>query len=478
MFMEMMHQPRPASTRPTDAQGHSPHLAWGRSLRWLSMMALIFALAVPMIVLRLHPSLSDITRLALCLILSGATSVVLAAVAGWFAGLGRPESVGTRVGTLILMGVLVISVNVVLLARLLFASSRDMQLLLTFVAFGIAVALAVTSPIARRISYALGRLELGAGRIAAGEHTFRIAEDPASGAQELEHLASAINQMADGIQQASAQQQVAEAHRRQTITAVSHDLRTPVSAIQAMVEAIADGVVSDPATVRRYHETLRAEVDRLSTLLDELFELTRLESGAVELDCDRTCIGEIAVDAVEAARERAERTGIHLTAQIEDPLPDVCIDGGKIHRAMNVLLDNALRYTPPGGSIIVHVAPQPRAGQQPAVLVQVIDTGRGIAPQDLAHVFEPTYRAERSRARQITTLGATGVGSEVGLGLTLAAYVLRAHGGQIWVDSPLPPAARAFVALADEPSDPLVALVVPDGVPGTMVSFTLPAAGA
>ncbi|HEY7780593.1 MAG TPA: HAMP domain-containing sensor histidine kinase [Ktedonobacterales bacterium] len=459
---------RAIPARPDIPSWRALRLSWTGGLRWLSVSALVLALAVPMFVMRMHPTLSGMARLTLCMVLSGAASLLIAAVAGWFSGLGHTESVHTRFGTLILLSVLVISVNVVLLARLLFSSSHDVDLLLTFLAFGIAVALVVTSPIAGRIARALGRLELGAGRIAAGEYSFRIAEDSPRGTEELMRLARAINEMASGIQRASTRQGIAEAHRLRTITAVSHDLRTPVAAIQAMVDAIADGVVRDETTVRRYHEILRAEVCRLSTMLDDLFELTRLETGADDMNCDRTNIGDIVVDSVDEAQERAEWASVHLTYRVATALPDVSVDCAKIHRVLTSLVDNALRYTPPGGAILVSASARTPSDPHTDVLVEVIDTGEGISTSDLPRVFEPTYRAEPSRLRQAATLTAPTTGREVGLGLTIAAHVVEKHGGRIWAESPLPPAARALVALPGEPLD------TPSATPGTAVSFILP----
>lgn len=461
---------RPVLARPDLALWRALRLSWTGGLRWLSVSGLVLAIAVPMFVMRMHPTLPGMARLTLCMLLSGAASLLMAAVAGWFAGLGHAESIHARFGTLILLGVLVISVNVVLLARLLFSSSHDLDLLLTFLAFGIAVALVVTSPMAGRIARALGRLELGAGRIAAGEYSFRIAEDGARGAEDLRRLASAINEMANGIQRASTRQQIAEAHRLRTITAVSHDLRTPVAAIQAMVDAIADGVVRDEATVRRYHETLRAEVCRLGTMLDDLFELTRLETGADDMDCDRVNIGDIVVDTVDEAQERADRARVHLTYRVETALPDVSVDCAKMHRVFTSLLDNALRYTPPGGAILVSASARAPFDRHSDILVEVIDTGEGIPTPDLVRVFEPAYRAEPSRARQAATLATPATGREVGLGLTIAAHVIQKHGGRIWAESPLPPAARALIALPGEEVD------APGVTPGSIVSFTLPAA--
>ena len=456
---------------------HPVRLPWSGRLRWLSVTALAFALALPALVYRLHPSMSEVARLAFCMVLSGVISVVLAGVVRWFSGMTGSGSMQTRFGTLILLSALVIAANVVLLAHLLFTSSQDAQLLLIFVLFGIAVALAISLPLAGRITRAVGRLELDTGRIVSGEYSFRIAEDASSEAKELAHLASLINALADGMQHACAQRQVAEAHRQQTITAVSHDLRTPITSIQAIVEAIVDGIITDPATIHRYHQILRAEVRRLSALLDELFELTRLESGAFVLERERMFIEDVIVDAVEAGREYAEQAHIHVTYQVDGVLPPVAIDAGKIYRVLSDLLSNALRYTPPGGAILVRVSKQARADRKRDVLVQVIDTGEGIAEHDLAHVFEPTYRGEPSRKRRVASADAERTGCEAGLGLTIAAHLVKAHGGQIWAASPLPPEARALVALPGELSEPLGGTGVRPhaSTPGTVVSFTIPA---
>jgi signal transduction histidine kinase len=474
-----------ARTRREQAQASLPagrtHPArgrWSSRLCWFGVAAVVCALAVPMLAYRLHSSMAEVTGMALYMVLSGVVSVILAGVVCWLSGMARPGNMRAQLGTLIFLGALMIALNIALLAHLLFISSHDAQLLLLFATFGVVVALLLALPLAGRITRAVELLELGAGRIATGEHNFRIAEGALSGTKELAHLARLINALADDLQQACAQRQVAEAHREQTLTAVSHDLRTPITCIQAIVEAITDGIVADPASIQRYHQALRAEVRRFSALLDELFELTRLESGALALDRERMFIEDVIGDAVEASQDYAEQVHIHVTYQVDGVLPPVVIDAGKIYRVMSDLLTNALRYTSPGGAILVRVSKQARADQKQDVLVQVIDTGEGIAEHDLAHIFEPTYRGEPSRKRRATEADAERTGCEGGLGLTIAAHLVNAHGGQIWAASPLPIEARALVALPGElPEPPCGTGMRPHAAtPGTVVSFTIPAA--
>jgi signal transduction histidine kinase len=363
----------------------------------------------------------------------------------------------------------VISVNVVLLARLLFSSVLDVQLLLAFVAFGIAVALALSTPIAGRVSRAVARIERGAGRIASGEYAFRIVEGEAGAAKDLTHLTHLINQMAIGLEESFQGRQAAEAHHRRLVTAVSHDLRTPISSIHAMVEAIADGIVTDPATLDRYHRTLLTEVWHLTTLMEELFELTRLESGAFVLQREQAHVEYLITDALEAVRERAEQAHISLGCQFDDALPTLSMDASRISRVLDSLLQNAVRYTCLGGTIFVRASTLPSSDGNEDVLVQVIDTGAGIAEGDLPNIFEPTYRAESSRTRQRADAATASADPEAGLGLAIAARVVEAHGGHIWAVSPLPVEVRAQVDRAGRVAEARSAL------PGTMLSFTLPA---
>ena len=439
--------------------------------RWLTMLAALSALAVPAVIISLRPSPAEAARLGFCLAISALTSVALAVGAHWLTTRARMESVRVQLGAPIVLTALVISVNVVLLARLLFASRQDVQLLFVFVAFGIAVALLLSSPLTGRITRAVARIERGAGRIAAGEYAFRIAEEGSGAAKDLSHLTHLINEMAISLQDALDRRQAAEAHRSRVVTAVSHDLRTPVSSIQAMVEAITDGLVTDPATMDRYHQTLLTEVWHLTAVMEELFELTRLESGAFALQREHAHIEDLIEDALEATRERAERAHIYLNRQVDSGLPAIAVDVRRMYRVLEGLLQNAVRYTCPGGAIVVHAGVLPSSAGNEDVLVQVIDTGAGILAGDLPHIFEPTYRAETSRTRPCPSADTDGAREdpEAGLGLAIAARIVDAHGGRIWAVSPLPPHVRTQLALADGACAP------PRAFAGTMLSFTLPA---
>lgn len=458
-----------ASTRAKQAR-QGGRFVWQSELRWLTITALVLVGVIAVLIVRLHPSVSQAAHLLLNLLLSGIISVALAAIARWFMGRARLGHMQIQLALAIVLGVLVTAVNVVLLPDLMFSSGRDVELLLLCGTFGIAVALLVTVPLGGRIARPIVQLDQAARRIASGEYRIRIPEGELGDVQEVAQLARSINEMASGIQHANTRRQAAESHLRKTITAVSHDLRTPLCTIQLGLEAITDGIVSDPTAVKQYHAELLAEVLRLNALVGALFDLTRLESGAFVLNAEPVDIEEVICDVVETTRERIEEGNIRITCGVDPSLPLVSADANKIHRVLTSLLENALRYTSPGGAILLRATRAVCRDQQQAVQVQVIDTGSGIGADDLAHVFEPMYRSEPSRRRSPAIASDAHVDVEVGLGLTLAAHVIQAHGGQIWAASPLPPDARALVARPGEMSD------VDGSLPGTMISFTLPTA--
>lgn len=368
----------------------------GLRTRWPSVAAVAGALVAPVVVIALRGSLAEAAHAALGMALTSLVSIALVGMASWLIRHTGPHDVRLSLATPMVLTALVIALNAALLGHLMFLSREDTGLLLTFLAFSMALAFALTSPMAGHMVHTIRRIDHCVERIASGEYAALSAEDDPKQAQELIHLARSIDQLAASMQDAVEGRQAAEAHRRGFVSAVSHDLRTPLSCVQAMVEAIVDGVVVEPAAVHQYHEKLRAEVRRLTALVEELFELTRLEAGALAIKRERMLIQVVLAEAVEAIRERAEQAHIHVSHQVDGILLPVTIDAGQIYRVLTELLENALRYTLPGGAILVRAMTHVRADQKQGVLIEVIDTGEGIAEHDLAHIFEPAYRGVRA----------------------------------------------------------------------------------
>jgi signal transduction histidine kinase len=209
-----------------------------------------------------------------------------------------------------------------------------------------------------------------------------------------------------------------ERSRRELVAWVSHDLRTPLAGIRAMAEALDDGVVSDEATVARYHATMTREADHLGRLIDDLFELSRLQSRAGDLVVERISLTELIVDALAAAGVVAETKGVRLDGPLGAEGPEVLGSSREVERILHNLLDNAVRHTPSGGAVWVEIDDDPHHA-----VVSVLDQCGGIATADLDRVFDLAYRGDEARSP-----GDHGGG---GLGLAIARGLVEAHAGHI-----------------------------------------------
>ncbi|MDP2673346.1 MAG: ATP-binding protein [Dehalococcoidia bacterium] len=207
--------------------------------------------------------------------------------------------------------------------------------------------------------------------------------------------------------------------RRDFVANVSHELRTPLASVKSVIETLQGGALEDEATAREFLARADAEIDRLVQMVEELLELSRIESGEVPFDQQPVEMGNVLAEAVERLWPQAERQGLKLTLDVSPDLPPVVGDAERLGRVAVNLLQNAIKFTPAGGSIRVSVA---LAGGD--VTVKVSDTGTGIAPEDLPRVFERFYKADRSR-------GSIGTG----LGLAVVRHTVEAHGGSVSAES-------------------------------------------
>ena len=267
---------------------------------------------------------------------------------------------------------------------------------------------------------ALGR---AAAQLAAGDLGARVGT---IGSDEVGRLGRAFDGMADRLQAAFTRERALEASRRELIAAISHDLRTPLATSRAMVEAMADGVLSEPGEVRQYAQTIRAEVHHLSGLIDDLFELSQIESGALVLERAPTSLSELVSETVAAYHVQSHTLDVMLGQMVELGLPPVSADPAQLQRIIRNLIDNALRHTPSGGLVRVEASLV-----DGAALISVSDTGPGLAPDKMDRVFEPFYRGERARLRPHDGGGGS---SGAGLGLAIASRLVQAHGGRIWAE--------------------------------------------
>ncbi len=277
---------------------------------------------------------------------------------------------------------------------------------------GSLAALGLSFFLARRIGRPIELATAAARRMGAGDLSQRV---PEGGSAEAVELARSFNRMAEGLA-------TAQRLRQQLVADVAHELRTPLANIHGYLEAIEDGVVAPDETTLGI---LREEAAGLNRLIDDLQDLAQAEAGELRLDCQAVAPAELLDRAAGAFRARAEERGVTLsvTAPAAD-LPSVDVDTGRIAQVLRNLLQNALTHTPPGGQIRLGA----RALDRHWVEIAVEDSGAGVPPGDLPHIFERFYRVDSSRSR------ATG-GS--GLGLTIARQIVTAHGGRIDVASEL-----------------------------------------
>jgi signal transduction histidine kinase len=319
------------------------------------------------------------------------------------------------------VGVMVSLVTVMLTVQAMLFSTTDLPLLTLLLLFAGVISLSLGIGLAGAIGRRVHALRAGAQRLAAGDLATRVRVE---GGGELGELAADFNRMAAQLAAAAAERERQEAARRDLVVAVSHDLRTPLASLRALTEALADGIVADPATVERYFGTMRSQIGLLSSLINDLFELSQLDAGALALEMERLAPGDLISDALNGLRPQADAKGVALSGSVPPAIPAVSAAPQKIDRVIYNLVANAIRHTQPGG--LVTLAVSARAEPPAAVIFSVADTGEGIATEDLPHVFERFYRGEKSRSR------ATG---GAGLGLAIARGIVEAHGGRIWIES-------------------------------------------
>jgi signal transduction histidine kinase len=236
---------------------------------------------------------------------------------------------------------------------------------------------------------------------------------------ELAELSEGLTVAHERLTRGRARERALEASRRELVAWVSHDLRTPLAGLRAMAEALEDQVVIDPREVSQYHTQIRCEVDRLTAMIDDLFELSRIHAGALRLSRRMVGLEDLVAEVVASSQPVARAKGIRLTGAAMRGMP-VFVDTEEMGRALRNLVTNAIRHTPSDG--VVDVLAEVYSG---TACVSVSDACGGIPPQDLPRVFDVAFRGESART--------PGPAEGAGLGLSIARGIVEAHSGQIAV---------------------------------------------
>ncbi|HZD56269.1 MAG TPA: ATP-binding protein, partial [Anaerolineales bacterium] len=282
--------------------------------------------------------------------------------------------------------------------------------LLVIVAVG-----AVGGLLAHSLSSPIERLIVAAEQFEHGELDIRLKP---TGARELRRLAMALNAMAERLQGS-----LDEMHT--FVANASHELRTPLTTVKLRVEALRAGALEDPQVAPRFLSDIEDQVDRLSRMVNDLLDLSRLEGGIDAANRAPLDLGRIATEVRDVFRVRSEKSRLQVNLWVDPNLPPVLADEDQIWRVLMNLLDNAISYTPAEGRVDLRVVSLKDRG---VVRLEVRDTGLGISPKDLPHIFERFYRTENTRQRKGRLQGS-------GIGLAIAKTIVENHGGKIGVNS-------------------------------------------
>jgi signal transduction histidine kinase len=326
------------------------------------------------------------------------------------------KSVGLMLTLVVAISVICSLLGVGVIAWLMMGTDTDRDVMMDLMAIAGLSGFVVAMFVGRRIIKASRALSVAVENVAdTGVYIAPAMTLPA----ELAELSDGLAETHERLAQSRTRERTLEASRRELVAWVSHDLRTPLAGLRAMAEALEDQVVIDPRTVSQYHSQIRREVDRLTAMIDDLFELSRIHAGALRLTRRMVGLEDLVAEVVASAEPVARSKGVRLTGAAVRGLP-VFIDSAEMGRALRNLVTNAIRHTPSDG--VVDVLAEAQGGM---ACVTVSDACGGIPPGDLPRVFDVAFRGESART--------PGPQEGAGLGLSIARGIVEAHSGQIAV---------------------------------------------
>lgn len=373
-----------------------------KAFLWLPA-AVVFALWL--FEVTMQPTASERNRLAIVfLALAAVAALAVVLLPRWSA---RARSLRFSIIAVGMTSFLIVAGTAVVAAQEMFFSSHDLQLLLVVLGFGLVASFGFAYAVSRPITSDLRQIADAAGHVAAGDFE---ATTMVNRSDEVGALAGSFDAMAAALRAAELQRSADDQARREFLTAVGHDLRSPLGSLQAAVEALRDGIATDP---ERYLSSMERDVGALHRLVDDIFLLARLEAGAVELRLELVDVTEIADEAIEVLRPTARRLGVDV--QLSAPGSITANTAPEaLGRVMRNLIDNAIRHS----NSHVDVSLRAPGG----LLIRVTDDGEGFPPDFVDDAFESFTRADTARTRD---------GSGTGLGLAIAHRFVTALGGSI-----------------------------------------------
>ena len=364
------------------------------------------AVGVSAIVWPVYGSRASVSSLAILAPLGAATTVLadlLASHRGWIRGMRRQLSV------LALLASAQLAAALGLFAGLMFVSNHDAFFMALAAGYAGLVGLAAARLVARRALSDLDAVRTAVAQVGEGSRDVRI---PLHGHDELAALAADVESMAAKLASE-------ERARRELVASVSHDLRTPITTLQLIAQALEDGIF-EPERMREQLQLMSTHVRALAALIDDLFELSRLEAGDVQWSTEQVRLDHLVQETIDAMRPQAEAGGVAVRAEFDQPLASARGNPEQLQRVLFNLIQNAIRHTPADGSVVVRAEPVPGR----AVEIEVADTGAGIDPELTDRIFDPFVQGPSRVA---------GHNGSAGLGLAIARAIVAAHGGRIWI---------------------------------------------
>jgi signal transduction histidine kinase len=324
-------------------------------------------------------------------------------------------SLSRQFAVVVAIGVAPVLIALVVIALLMVLSDHEAILVAAIVLSAGVLAVLGAKLIAGGILRDVEAIRDGLGAVGRGSREVAI---ETTARDELAELAVAANAMIAVLRDEEAARDQSDSARRALVAAVSHDLRTPITSLRLLADAVGDDIV-DGDLRRSYLGRMRTHIDALGALIDDLFELSRLEAGDISWSLERVPLGDLVAETVEAMRLEADSKGVAVLAQVPAELGPAQANPEKLQRVLFNLIQNAIRHTPADGSVVVRAVPVATG-----IEIEIADTGDGIAAADREHVFTAFYRAGADAARS---------GDGAGLGLAVSRAIVEAHGGRIWL---------------------------------------------
>ncbi|MEZ4635305.1 MAG: HAMP domain-containing sensor histidine kinase [Caldilineaceae bacterium] len=317
--------------------------SWLLALRFVAGVVMVVLVALALFFAIMNPPMGDLRAMALFLSITALISIVTGYAfyrSGWI--YRSPRLSWTLLGGYALSSLLTF-LNVFVTARLMFASEHDLLLATVLLAFAAGIAMVLGYFLSSAVTDKIGSLTLAANTIAQGDLSVRVTTQ---GTDEVSQLAHTFNEMVARLEEADRKQREVDRLRRDLIAWVGHDLRTPLASMRAILEALGDGLVTDPETVQRYLVTAQRDIQSLSTLIDDLFEMAQIDAGGLQLEKRANSIVDLISDTLEGFSALAQERGVFLSGQAASGVDPVRMDAQQIGRVLTNLVGNAVRHTP------------------------------------------------------------------------------------------------------------------------------------